>query len=545
MAGVSFNKTYLSRLVGKSIDFDKIAQQATKMGVEFEGADSTEMRFQITANRPDLLDIVGFARALKNFMHKSKKFSYKMKSSAPYLEINVGKDVSGIRPFISGIVAKNIDFDDQSLKHLLNFSEKFSDIFGRHREKLAIGMHNLDKIGTVLKYDAFPDQEFVALGEKKSMLFSKVLETNKKGIEYGDIITCHKTQNCYPALKDLDGVLALIPVVNSERTKISTSTHNMFIDMTGTSKYVVDKAADMFAATLMDMGADIYPVKVNYGKKSNVFPIMEERSISIPLGQIDEVLGVSVGFNNALSLAEKMGYACSYLNKKIVFKIPSYRLDILTDQDIIEDMAIAYGYEYIANMPIYSTQTGMLEERTEKNRKLSAIMTGLGFGEMMNSYLTSENENFNKMRVAANQSKYIKLKNSKTGSITMMRTWILPSLLKNFSLSVHEKMPQKIFEADVVFALANKMPSEKYHLSAAMADPKANFNDIKSVLESVLNEIPGEYTFRAAAHESFIEGRVADIVVGKATVGFVGELHPEVLSNFGIEEPCFGFEIII
>lgn len=254
---------------------------------------------------------------------------------------------------------------------------------------------------------------------------------------------------------------------------------------------------------------------------------------------------MSVGFNNALSLAEKMGYACSYLNKKIVFKIPSYRLDILTDQDIIEDMAIAYGYEYIANMPIYSTQTGMLEERTEKNRKLSAIMTGLGFGEMMNSYLTSENENFNKMRVAANQSKYIKLKNSKTGSITMMRTWILPSLLKNFSLSVHEKMPQKIFEADVVFALANKMPSEKYHLSAAMADPKANFNDIKSVLESVLNEIPGEYTFRAAAHESFIEGRVADIVVGKATVGFVGELHPEVLSNFGIEEPCFGFEIII
>ena len=82
MAGVSFNKTYLSRLVGKSIDFDKIAQQATKMGVEFEGADSTEMRFQITANRPDLLDIVGFARALKNFMHKSKKFSYKMKSSS-------------------------------------------------------------------------------------------------------------------------------------------------------------------------------------------------------------------------------------------------------------------------------------------------------------------------------------------------------------------------------------------------------------------------------------------------------------------------------
>lgn len=545
MAGVSFNKIYLSKLVGKGVDFEKIAQQAAKIGVEFEGIDSTEMHFQVTANRPDLLDIVGFARALKNFMHKSKKFSYKIKNDAPYLQIHVGKEVSNIRPFISGVVAKNINFDEQSLRHLLNFSEKFSDIFGRHREKLAIGMHNLDKIGDVLEYDAFLDQEFVPLGENKSMLFSKVLETNKKGIEYGNIITCHKTQKCYPALKDSNGILALIPVINSDRTKITTSTHNMFIDITGNSQYVVGKAADMFAATLIDMGADVYQVKVNYGKRSSIFPEMKERTIEVPLDQIEEVVGVNIGFNNALSLAEKMGYSASYLKKKIMFKVPSYRLDVLTSQDIIEDIAIAYGYDYIRNLPIYSTQTGMLEERTEKNRELSAKMIGLGFSEMMNSYLTSEKENFEKMRLDVGQKDYIKLKNSKTSSITMMRTWIMPSLLKNLSLSVHEKMPQKIFEVDVVFKLVSSMPSEKYHLAVVMADPKANFNDIKSVLESLLGDMPSGCVFRSSSHRSFVEGRLAEIVVGKGVVGFIGELHPEVLSNFGIEEPCLGFEIKI
>ncbi len=542
---MSFNKLYLSHLVGKGIDYAKVAQQATKMGVEFEGMDEKEMNFQVTANRPDLLDIVGFSRAIKNFMHRKKKFEYKLENNTPYLQIKVGSGVHKIRPYISGIVARNINFSDQSLRHLFNFSDKFSDVFGRHREKLAIGIHNLDAMDKVLEYDAFLDQKLVPLGETKSMSFSKVLETNKKGIEYGNIITCHKTQKCYPALKDSKGVLALIPVINSERTKVTESTHDIFVDMTGTSKYVVEKAADMFAAMFIDMGADVYPVTVSYGKRNFTTPIMEERSISVKLSEIEEMIGIAIGFNNAISLANKMGYGAFYLRGDIVFKVPAYRLDVLTEQDIIEDIAIAYGYDYIRNLPIYATQSGMLEERTERNRLLSAKMVGLGFSEMMNSYLTSESENFGKMEAQVKSGSYIKLKNSKTGSITMMRTWITPSLLKNLSLSVHEKMPQKIFEEDLVFSFVNGMQSEKYHLAAAMADPKANFNDIKAILEAVLNVVVGDYSIRSSSHESFIEGRFAEIMIGKASIGFVGEMHPKVLSNFGIEEPCFAFEIKI
>ncbi len=544
MAAVSFSKKYLSKLVG-NLSYEKIAQQATKLGVEVEGVDEEEIHLQVTANRPDLLDIAGFARALKNFMHKSKKFEYKLENAVPYLKINVGKNAERIRPYISGLVAKNISFDDESLTHLLNFSDKFSDVFGRHREKLAIGLHNLDTIDNVLEYDAFEDQQFVPLGGKRSEMFSSILQTNKKGNEYGSIITCHKDKRCFPALKDSNGVLALIPIINSERTKVTTKTTNVFVDLTGSSQYVVEKAADLFAAIFMDMGAQVYPVRVNYGKKGVTLPRMEQKEIKIELGAIEQQIGVKIGFNNMISLANKMGYKASYTRGKIGFDIPSYRLDILTEQDVVEDIAIAYGYDFIRNVPIYYTQNGVLEERTLVNNSVSLNLVGLGYSEMVDSYLTNEADNFERMRIKAEKNSYIKLKNSNSKSITMLRTWIIPSLLRNLGMSVHEKMPQRIFERDLVFHLSGGVSVEKYHVAAICADQKSNFNDIKAVAESVLRHLKMDYTIEPASHPSFIDGRFANVMIGKSVVGYFGELHPQVISDFGIEEPCFGFELTI
>ncbi len=135
------------------------------------------------------------------------------------------------------------------------------------------------------------------------------------------------------------------------------------------------------------------------------------------------------------------------------------------------------------------------------------------------------------------------LKNPKTEAISIMRTWLLPSVLKNLGMSTHDSLPQNAFELDMTFKVRNKAPSESYHLCAATIDPKANFNNVKANVEGLLSTLGVEYEIAQYKHGSFIDGRCAEIKVDDKNIGFFGELHPKVLKAFGIEEPGTAFEI--
>ncbi|MDE1850178.1 MAG: phenylalanine--tRNA ligase subunit beta [Candidatus Micrarchaeota archaeon] len=539
MVNVTFNKNYLFKLLGFRLDDKKLAMHIEKMGFEVEASTKEEVGIALPANRPDVVDIVGFARALKNFMHKSKKLKYLIKGNDPALEIEVGGGIEGIRPFIAGMVVKGMKFDEQSLKHLLAFTEKFASNYGRNRRRLAIGLHNLDQISGMLTYDAVKDEEFLALNVSRKMKFSEILKKNEKGIAYAGTIGDSKL---YPVLKDASGAISLVPILNSERTKVTASTKNLLIEITGTSRYIVEKSADLFAAMFIDLGAEVQKIKVSYKGSSAILPKMSSASIEIPLIKIEGQIGVIIGFNNVISLANKMGYEAALVGRNIRFRVPEYRLDILNEQDIIEDVAIAYGYDYIQPVPIYSEQMGEIEDATKRSRELSEVMVGLGFSEMLNSYLTNERQNFDSMRLKDHDSKYVRVKDAKMQKLTMLRTSLLPSLLGNIGMSVHEKMPQRIFELDLAFGISDRV-EERQMLACVVTDPKSNFNQIKAVVQAVLQSMRIEWQVKENLHRSFIEGRCASVILKGKTIGVFGELHPEVLGNFGIEEPTIAFEI--
>jgi len=516
---------------------EQVAEYVQKLGFSLEGVSSEDFSIDITPNRPDLLDIVGFARTLKNFMHRSSKYTYKIKDDGPVLTINVGKTIEKVRPFISALVVKNLSLDEPTLRYIIDFSEKFSETFGRKRAKLAMGIHDLSAISGDLSYDAKMEGRFTPLNMDKEMDFKEIMKYNDKGIAYAH--TIHGV--LYPVLSDSSGILSLIPIINSNRTKVTTKTKDIFVDITGTSQYITEKTADIFAAMFMDLGGEVKKVKIKYGKKAVLSPAMESATIEIPLSQIQESIGItSIGFNNILSLANKMGYAASFVNKKIRFNVPVYRIDVINEQDIIEDIAIAYGYDYIQQTPILSSAIGRLEDTTKRNKKLSQAMIGLGFSEALNNYFTTENTNFKLMDVE--EIPHIQVKEAKTQNITMMRTWLLPSLLSNLGSSVHEKMPQKLFELDMVFNLKKDIPVESYNLAGVFASSRVNFNDSKSIVEAVAQSLGSNYKLQPLTHNSFIKGRCAQITFSNGISGVFGEISPQVLSNFGIEEPTIAFE---
>ncbi|MGC9099035.1 MAG: phenylalanine--tRNA ligase subunit beta [Candidatus Micrarchaeia archaeon] len=516
----------------------RLEKYVQSLGLSVEGLNEGEVSVDITPNRPDLLDIVGFARTLRNFMHYKERLEYALADTDPVLTINVGKNVSKVRPFISSLVVKNLNLTDESLKYIINFTEKFSETFGRKRDKLAMGLHDLSKIKGNIVYDAKLEGKFTPLNESKEMTFKEIIETHEKGVAYAHTIK----GSYYPLLEDSEGVLSLIPIINSNRTKVTKDTKEMLVDITGIVQYIVEKAADLFACMFIDLGADVYRVKISYGKKSIITPKMEKEIIEIKPSQIEDQIGARIGFNNIISLANKMGYKALFVNNKIRFFIPPYRLDIINDQDVIEDIAIGYGYEFIHPLNLFSEVIGgRLEERTKTNRKLIGLMLGLGFSEANNNYLTNEKINFEMMRIE--QKPHIQVKGSKSENITMLRTWLLPSLLGNLGASAHEKMPQKMFELDLAFNIEGGEVKESYHLAGAYASPKINFNDIKSIVTSLFHSLGIEdFEVKEESIPSFIDGRCASIT-SKGLKGFFGEIHPEVLNNFGIEEPTVAFEL--
>ncbi len=532
------NKKYLLKVLGFKINDAELVRNIENMGPNVKRMNDDEVEVEYTANRPDLISTVGLARAVRHYMRRSRRFTYTIKPGGEET-LNVGSHVASIRPYIAAMIVENMALEKEDLLDIINFTEKLSNTYGRQRSKIAMGLHDMRDVEPPFFYDAFEDEEYAPLGTSKKMKYSAVLNSESKGKKY--VALC-KSGDRYVALKDKKGTMSLIPILNSERTKISTSTNKMLVDVTGSTREVIEGVADLLAADFIDRGYVVRRVKVSYKNKSYSLPKMESRDFSMPLKQLEEEIGVKIGFNNFIVLANKMGHEAALVGRKIRVTVPPYRLDVINEQDIIEDIAVGYGYDYIQPIGVLSTQAGSIEEKTKTVNLAIDVMIGLGFEEAMNSYLTNEDTNFLRMRESKNEN-YINITNPKSGAATMLRTWLIPSLLKQLGQSMHDKFPLKIFECDMAFQLKNSVPEEKYHIAAVACNSQANFNEIKAVFEGFARNMNLSYEIQKSEHRSFIEGRCARIMLNKRNIGFMGEIHPEVLTSFGIEEPVIGFEI--
>ncbi len=527
----------------------RLAELLPAVGLEVEGMTDAEVRTNVTPNRPDLLDFIGVLRLLDSFTGKSvpNEGRYTIKNQ-PVMNIEVAKEVKEVRPFIAGLVVKNVDLSGNTLKYLISFTDKFADTYGRRRAKLAIGLHNLDAIeGSELVYGAAAggeEQHFVPLNSAKQMSFSEAVRSTEKGRTYGYTLGGAGTR--YPFLKDSKKVLALIPIINSEATRVTEKTRELFVDITGTSRGTIDNAANLLACSFMYSGAEVYPVTVEYKNGAEVTPKPAYREVKVSLRNAERTLGVELGRHNVIGLANKMGYVAAKYGGNVQFFVPPYRVDVLNDQDVIEDLAISFGYDNIVAAPVSGYVDGLADELTEEENDMAVFMIGIGYTEAINSSLTNEKVNFENMRRKASADKYISIADSKTLSVSMLRTALLPALMQNLRESMNERMPHRMFEIGRVYGLEDKRPREAIHIALVSEHARANFAEIRSAVDEILKYTEmKDVEFKEARDEAFIAGRCASVVAGDNVVGVLGEMHPEVLERFGLEEPTVGAELTI
>jgi phenylalanyl-tRNA synthetase beta chain len=294
------------------------------------------------------------------------------------------------------------------------------------------------------------------------------------------------------------------------------------------------------------MGGKLEKVTVHYPDRTLVSPNLEPEKMRLRVSYANKMLGLELPMDKAAYCLQKCRLDAKPAEKDVLeVAIPPYRIDILHEIDLVEEVAIGYGYcKLEPTIPITIT-VGEKHPANKLAETVRQIMAGLGFLEVMNFTLTNERVHYEFMRLKPKNP--VRLANPVSAEYTIMREMLLPGLLKNLAENKHESYPQKLFEVSDVAKINRRqetMCERRLHLAAATCHSTANYTEIRAVCEALLaNMGVAEWHIKAAKHPSFLEGRTASISVGKRQIGVLGEIHPQVLNNFEIENPTAALEV--
>jgi phenylalanyl-tRNA synthetase beta chain len=237
-----------------------------------------------------------------------------------------------------------------------------------------------------------------------------------------------------------------------------------------------------------------------------------------------------------------MGYDADMKSGRVM--VPAYRADIIHPYDVIEDVAISYGLNnLVPEVPRMATVGGPNPEEVFA-LKLKDIMVGLGFQEMVNLSLSNDKRQFVNMNIRNPGA--VEIDNPISGEYSICRHWIIPTLLENLSSNIHRRYPQRIFElAECVHPdpQTDTRTRNVRKLGCAVSHAGGGFSEIMSAFRAFNEVIPFDLTISESKHSSFIPGRCAAISLGKDVLGHLGEIHPKVLTAFGLKMPVAAFEI--
>ena len=537
MPVVELSYRRLRKLVGK-VTKKQISDSLPFLGLDIESQDGDLVRVEYSPNRPDYSTDLGIALGLQGLLGiKTGAITLDVKRSAKYA-ISVKSNVSQIRPFITGIVARNGKIDDKLLGQLITMQEDLHFGIGRKRKRSSIGIHDLDGISFPMVYTATDkNHKFIPLNSAKDLTVSEILKQTGVGRDYGHILgnSLH-----VPLLLDANqNTISLPPIINAAVTAVTTRTKNLFIEITGINKEDAEDMLSVVATILQSAGFSLESVHISGAKNSS--PKLQSRKMTLNSSLANQILGLNLNNQKIISSLRKSRLNASSSGKNIICTIPAYRFDIFGPMDLVEEIALGYGIQNLEPVLSPSLTLGQINPVSLQLESLSQIMTGLGYLEALNSSLTSKRVLYDMTNRDA--TRVISVLDSKSQEHTILRDSIFPGLLENISRNIHESYPQRLFETGTIFTASNPV-SEEINLSGISAYRDANFTEMKSTLQSAMKIGFGiTIKTKTATHPTFEKGRCASVVINDTPIGIIGEVASKIIANYKIRVPVAGFEI--
>jgi len=395
MPVIEVNLEDFRKLLGRDVTTDELMDRMPMLGTSWEGETDEGFHIEVFPNRPDMLSIEGLARAYDSFMGKRTGFrEYTVRESG--VTAIIDKKVEKVRPYFVTAVVRNIDFDDALIRSIIQMQEKLHVTHGRKRRKVAIGLHNLEPIEFPITYTTKPPEfKFRPLGERFEKDLTQILTEMHTGREYAWTVEGFEE---YPMIVDAKGmVLSMPPIINGEYTRIDEATTDIFIDITGTDLKAITETLNIITTTFADRGAEIYSVRNEYHDgETIVTPYLEPREMEVENEYVVRTLGIDLSPEESAKYLEMMGHG-AVAGDTLKVNVPRYRTDVMHPMDLVEDIAIAYGYDNVVPViPDIASPAG--EDPLEVfSRGLRNFMVGFGFQEVLTFMMSNREKLFTRM----------------------------------------------------------------------------------------------------------------------------------------------------
>ena len=531
------------------------------------------MRLDLLADRPDLFDVGGLARALRGTLGIETGLpKYNTKPSG--LTVKVDKSVtdkSSYRPYIACAVMSLPPVDETSLVAIMKLQENLHWGVGRDRKLSSIGVYDMSAISGDITYRTIdPDNApFVPLGMPgKKMTGRQILESHPKGIAYSELLATHKR---YPVLEDAKKqVLSMPPIINSEETKLKQGTTRVFIDVTGISQAAVTKSLDTLVCSLAEIGGTIETVTiVDADGKQRTTPNLAPRSKQIDVAEAKRWLGLPLDEKSMTAALRKMRFDVQVAESRergagskknlnspaagpqppipCSVLYPPYRTDIRHMVDLFEDVAIGYGYANIEPRLVRSMTVGTPRPEETLSDRVRQVLLGLGYSEIMSLPLTTEEHQFERLRIPT-PNRYPQVANPKLKAYNVVRTHLIGGLFEALRENRRRPMPIRLFEIDNVTKLddtAETGAAEERRMALVEIGRESGYATARSTVDALLRELGWTPEYTAIDHPTFVSGRAASFSVDGQPFGVLGEVHPEILTNFGLTFPVALAEITL
>ncbi len=536
-------------------EFERILESAK---AELDGKEPEKDLLKIElndTNRPDLWSTAGLGRQLRlreNGTIPEYDFFSTPQETKDHGDrvVTIDPSVKDVRPYEIAFAVTGKKIDEATLKDMIQTQEKLCWNFGRKRRSIAIGIFRSDLLTYPISYFAAdPDKtKFVPLQTETEMSLRQMCTDIPKGREYGHIV---QDSDRFPYLEDSAGyALSFPPVINSAYTgAVKVGDENLFIEMTGTVLRDIILTVNIVACDLADAGFTILPVKMIYpfdtefGREITA-PFYFQEAMDVEVEAVKKHLGTDLSEEEMQDALRHMGVKSSISDGTIHITVPPYRNDFLHPVDAIEDIMMGRGMDSFEAIMPHDFTVGRLSAEEEFGRKVKEIMIGLGYQEMMYNYLGSKKDFIDRMEISGDE--FVKIANPMSENYEYVRASIMPNMLQSESVSAHAVYPHRIFEVGKTAVLDpqdNSGTATYNTLGFMLADREAGFNEVTAMVSALFYYTGREYELKELEDPRFIGGRCAAILCGGRKVGFFGEVHPQVLENWGIQMPVTGGEI--
>lgn len=530
---------------------------------EYLGLNKAILDFEITSNRPDCLSVVGMARetaATLGTSYKMPNFNYNVKSTDNIndkLKVEI-KDSLCRRYMARGV--KNVTIQpspawmqERLLEAGVRPINNIVDITNFVMLELGQPMHAFDgrqiESGTIVVESAKDGEKFTTLDEIERELDSEFLmiKDGEKSIALAGIMGGLNSE-----IQD-DTTEVVFESANFDGTNIRVNSKKLNLRSESSSRFEKDidpnlaaLAIDRACALVEELGCgDIIEGTIDVYNS-----VKEEGSITVDSNWINSFLGTSISKDQMKIALDSLDLKTVIDGDKLVITIPTFRIDIAIKEDIAEEVARIYGYDKI---PTTVFKVSTEREPKYKNELLSdkviEIMIGSGINQSI-SYSFVSPKVFDKINIPTDSElrNVVKIKNPLGEDYSVMRTSTLPSIMESLGRNYSRNNDYvRLFEIGKVYIPnedETQLPTEKNVLTVGIYGD-CDYLDLKGIVENIVDGLgvaKAKYV-RESENPSYHPGKTAALIVRNKKVGTLGEIHPDVSENYGVDVECYVAEL--